>query len=411
MRPLEGIRVLDFSRHFAGAGGSRILANFGAEVLRVEWPEPPGLDFLRHMGPADGIEGINRSGMFNDINVDKRSMTLNMGTAEGRDIARELVKISNVIFESMTPGVMKAWGLDYETVRQLRPDIVYVSCSGFGQTGPKANWRSYGIPSAAHAGTAHLAGLPGRPPAGWQFQIGDSYAMMNAAMWLMAGIHYQRETGKSVFIDAPQTQGVITTGNQFVLDNSVNGTKTRRPDFPPGNKRLHPQVAPHDAFPCLGTDTWCVIAVYTEKEWAGLKVAMGNPKWAEASTYRTAKGRHENQGSLDEQLAGWTRGIERHALARLLQSHGVRAGVVQTVQDRLNWDRQLEHRGTYAIFEHPETGPRRHETVAAKLSKTPYEMRAAAPQIGQDNDYVFRGLLKMSDDDIERLKADDVIRM
>ena len=411
MQPLEGVRILDFSRQFAGAGGTRILANYGAEVLRVEWPDPPGLDFIRLLGPADGIEGINRGGMFNGMNVDKRSFTLNMGTAEGRRIAQELVKISDVVFDNMTPRVMKGWGLDYETLRQLRGDIVYVTCSGYGLTGPAANYRSYGMPSAAHTGTVHLAGLPGRPPAGWGFQIGDSYAMANAAMWVFAGLQYQRTTGRSVTIDAAQTQGDMTILSQFFLEYSVNGTKTRRPDFPPGNKRLHPQVAPHNAYPCFGKDNWCAITVYSEEEWAGLKAAMGNPAWAEAPEYESAEGRYERQEALDEQLAAWTRGMERYALARLLQSHGVRAGVVQTIQDRMRWDRQLEHRGTYAIFEHPETGPRRHETVAARLPKSPYQPKRAAPLMGEDNGYVFRDLLKISEAEIEQLKAADVIRM
>lgn len=409
-RPLSGIRILDFSRQFAGALGTRFLAGFGAEVLRAEWPEPPGFDFVRTLIPAENLPGFNRGGMFNGANVDKRSFTLNMGTQEGRELAKELVKISDVVYENMTPRVMDNWGMGYEALTAIKPDIIYVSCSGFGRTGPTAHYRSYGSPSQAHTGIVHLAGIPGRPPAGWGFQIGDTHAGTNNALTVLMALHQRRRTGKGLFVDSAQTQGNITLSGVDILEHSANGTLKQRPDFPPANKRLHPRVAPHNVYPCLGNDRWCAIAVLDDAEWRSLKDAMGNPAWAERPELDTAEGRCAHEDELDREIADWTMDRDRFAVARKLQGHGVRAGVVQDARDRLNWDRQLAHRGTYAIYDHPEVGPRRHETVAAKLSRDPYAVQNAAPQIGADNDYVFGELLGLSPERMKALEAADAIR-
>lgn len=412
MQPLDGVRILDFSRQFAGAGGTRILATLGAEVIKVEWPEPPGFDFIREMVvPTEMEVGINRGGLFNGMNVEKRSFTLNMAHEDGRRVARELVAVSNMVFDNMTPRVMKNWGMDYETLRGIRSDIVTVSCSGYGQTGPWANYRSYGMPSAAHTGLVHMVGLPGRAPAGWGFQIGDSHGMANAALWAVAALYYQRATGRGVNVDAAQTQGNVAMLAQYFLANSVNGMVTRRPDWPPGNRRLAPRVAPHNAYRCLGDDTWCAIAVHDEAEWQRLVGAMGSPAWAHEARFATMTERCDNEEALDALVTSWTRRHERFALARRLQRHGVRAGVVQSVRDRMDWDRQLAHRGAYAVYDHPEVGPRRHETVAAHFSGSEYEPVRAAPLMGEDNTYVLRDLLGKSDEEIAKLVDSDVVRM
>jgi crotonobetainyl-CoA:carnitine CoA-transferase CaiB-like acyl-CoA transferase len=411
MEALEGVRILDFSRQLAGAAGTRHLAGFGAEVLRAEWPDPPGLDFVRFIMPADGQPGINRGGMFNSLNVDKRSFTLNMATEGGRKLALRLVEISDVVYENMTPHVMKGWGLDYEALVRIRPDIIYVSCSGFGQSGPGAHYRSYGQPSAAHTGLIQLAGIPGRPPAGWGFQFGDTHAAATNAIAVLMALEYRRTTGRGVFIDSAQTQGNVTIQSPFFLEHSVNGTVFRREGYPDGNARSDPPVSPHNAYPCGGeVDAWCVIAVYSEGEWAALKAAMGSPAWAETEDFATAEARYAHRGELDAYIAEWTRSQNRFDLADHLQDRGVRAGVVQNIHDRMDRDPQLSHRQTYMEFPHSEVGPRRHETVGAKLSKSPYRMKSGSPLIGEDNGYVYGTLLGLSTDEIDQLKAADVVR-
>ncbi len=411
MGPLEGVRVLDFSRHLAGAGATHILANYGAEVIRAEWPENPGLDFSRLMYGADGIPGLNRSALFNNINMDKMSFTLNMKHPKALDLARRLMAISDIFIENMTPGVIQRMGLDYEAMKAIKPDVIYLSVSGWGQTGPRRNFRSYGMSSSAHVGMAYLAGLPDRPPAGWQFAFCDHSTAWLASATIMNALHYRRRTKRGVFIDMPQTQTGVTFVAPFFLDKSVNGRSARRPDFPNGNRREHPMAAPHTAFRCAGEENWCAIAVYNDGEWAGLKAAMGDPEWAAEPRFATQRDRWDQQDELEERIGAWTKDQERYSLANLLQQHGVPAGVVQTPRDRIEWDIQLEHRGTYQVYHHPEVGPRRHETVAARLSKSPYKPMRAAPLMGQHNDYVFRELLGLSQAEIDELEEEDSIRM
>ena len=408
--PLEGVRVLDFSRQFAGALGTRILAAFGAEVLRVEWPEPPGLDFVRMISPADGMPGFNRGGMFNGANMDKRSFTLNMAEDEGRALALRLAAMSDVVYENMTPRVMKKWGMDYDSLTAVRADIIYASCSGFGQTGPTSHYPSYGSPSQAHSGIVHLAGRPGAPPAGWGFQIGDTHAGAANAISVLMALHHHRATGRGSFIDAAQTQGNVTLLSEYLLEFAVNGRDVAGPEFPPANRRLHPRVAPHNAYPCLGEDRWCAIAAFTDEEWHGLVDALGRPAWALAGEYEKAAGRWDRQDDIDAGITDWTMDRDRHLVAAVMQRHGVPAGVVQDARDRLDWDRQLAHRGTYAVFDHPEVGPRRHETVGAKLSRHPYEAGGAAPLLGQHNDYVFGHLLGLTDEEMADLEERDIVR-
>jgi crotonobetainyl-CoA:carnitine CoA-transferase CaiB-like acyl-CoA transferase len=195
-----------------------------------------------------------------------------------------------------------------------------------------------------------------------------------------------------------------------LFDFSVIGRVARVPFFPLRIRRLHPRIAPHNVYPCTGEDSWCAIAVYSEEEWQGLKTAMGSPAWADSDNYNNGSARIEHEDELDRLIGRWTSEHERHSLAALLQEHGVRAGAVQNARDRIEWDQQPAHRDTYAIYEHPEAGPRRHETVGARLSKNPYRPKRAAPLMGQDTDDVLRVLLGYSDDRIAELRASDAIR-
>jgi crotonobetainyl-CoA:carnitine CoA-transferase CaiB-like acyl-CoA transferase len=386
---------MDFSRLVAGAGTTRILAGFGAQVIRCEWPDPPAWDNVRQ----------------GHWNLDKLSLTLNMKHPRAMDVARRLLAISDVFTENMRPRAMRSLGLDYETVRELKPDIIYLSMSGWGRDGPRAGWGSYGASSAAHTGISFLCGLPDRPPAGLAVAYADENPPWLAASAVLMALHYRRRTGEGMYIDMAQTQAAASLTKHFYLDRSVNGRSARRPGFPPGNAREHPPSAPHNAFPCRGTDNWCVITVTTDDEWEGLKEAMGFPDWAENPRYGDGKGRFDNRADLEGAVAGWSRGFERYHLASLLQDHGVPAAPVQSSLDLAEYDPQLAHRGTFRIYDHPENGRGRYKTQAPSLSKTPYQPKRAIPTMGEDNYYVLHELLSLSDEEIEALAIEDVIRM
>ncbi len=403
---LDNIRVLDFSRHLAGAGGTRVLANYGAEVLRVEWAAYRAFDFTRLMYPAEGIEGVNRGGMWNNKNIDKLSVTIDVKHPRGAELARRIAAISDVFCVNLTPDSMARVGLDYESLRRVRPDIIYLSISGWGHTGPRRNYRSYGASSMAHVGLAYVCGLRGRPPAGWQFAYVDHTPAFLSVSAVLIALHHRARTGRGQFIDMAQTQAGATLLPVHVLDYTVN---RRRSQPPNGNHRRHPPAAPHNAYPCLGADTWCVIACYTGQEWQALIEAMGHPAWASEPGFATLEQRLRYQDELDTRIAQWTREFERYTLAHLLQARGVPAGVVQTPRDRVEWDPQLRRRGTFTILPHAEVGPRNYDTVAAKLSKAPYIPRGGPPLFGEHNNYALRQLLGLSQSEVDDLVASKLV--
>ncbi len=291
--PLDGVRVLDFTRHLAGAGSTRILATLGAEILRIEWPHPPALDFLRLSGPhADGRPGMNRGGFFAQINVGKRSVAIDMATDAGKGIARELIPHCDVIAESFSPGVMKRWGLDYEAARALRADVIYLSASGFGQTGPYAGYRSVGPTAQAYSGLTATSGLPEREPAGWGFSYMDHMgAVMNAAAILM-GLERRRATGEGEFFDAGQSQHGCALLGPMLLDVSLNGSRVH----PKGNRDLYGNFCPNNAYRCRGEDSWLAISVREPEEWAALCAVIGADDLAGRAELATLAGRlaHED---------------------------------------------------------------------------------------------------------------------
>jgi crotonobetainyl-CoA:carnitine CoA-transferase CaiB-like acyl-CoA transferase len=417
---LAGIRVVDLTRFLAGAGGTRILADFGAEVIRVEWRMYPALDFVRFMPPyapnAEGEEeaGINRSGFFNNINADKLGVTLNIAEPAGKEILRRLIKTADVVAESYSAGVMKRWGFGYEDLKQLRPDIIYVAQSGFGHSGPYQNYRTYGPTAQAFAGLTLMSGLPGEAPAGWGYSYMDHIAGWFGAIAALQALHHRRRTGEGQFIDLAQAQAGCTITGPFTLDYTVNGRPYRRPGNPPGNRADHPLTAPHNTYRCAGKDPldqdeWVAIACFSDAEWEGLVTAMDAPEWAREERFQTLLGRLQHQDALDAHIAEWTATQEKHAVAERLQAAGVPAGAVQSAQDRLENDPQLAARGLYVELEHAEQGRRLFENVPVHLSATPGRLRRPAPLIGEHNDYVFRELLGMSDAEVDQLSAADVI--
>lgn len=395
MGPLQGIRVMDFLRMVNGAEATRMLAAFGAEVIRVEWPEGSAADPVR-------------TGQYN---LDKLSITMNMKRPEAIQLAKRLAAISDIFAENMRPSTVPALGLSYETLKEVKPDLIYLSMSGWGQTGPKREWSSLGAAAAAHGGVTFLTGLPGRPAAGPNTTIGDDAPPWLATGAILAALRYRRRTGKGMYIDMAQTQSQASFMKMFYLDRSVNGRTARRPDFPPGNRRDFPPSAPHNAFPCTGENSWCAITVTTNRQWEGLKKAMNDPDWCDDKRFSDPVGRYQCHSELEAKISEWTRSFDRFYLASLLQEHGVPAGPVETPMDLAEFDTQLAHRGTWQIYEHPERGPGRFKVLVPKLSKSPYQPKRSIPQVGEDCLYVYHELLGLSDMEIEELAAKDVIRL
>ena len=429
VRPLEGVRIADLTWLLAGAGGPRLLASLGAEIIRIEWKDR--LDFLRYMPPfaerkdaqaekagamdltsldKSKVQSVNRGGYFNDINAGKYGISLNMKDPKGRELFKKLVAVSDVVVEAFTAETMQKWGLGYDTLKAIKPDIIYMQQPGWGYKGPYVKYASYGPIAQAASGLTEQSGLPApHPPAGWGFSYMDWSGAYYCAMAILMAVYYKKRTGKGQYLDCSQVEPGITMTGTAVLDHSVNGRSYHRT----GNRSPYKPAAPHGAYPCQGDDRWIAIAVTSEEEWQALVQEMGNPDWAGQEQFASLNARLQHQDELDRLVSAWTQGQEPFALQEQLQAAGVPAGVCQTAQDRIERDPQLKHLDWLIPLEHTEIGtwPVKdipfHFTNATVNQGGPTER--AAPCYAEDNDYVYKELLGLSQAEMDAFAEEGII--
>ena len=387
---LQNIRILDFSWVLAGPYATRILADFGAEVIKVQ-PLTPETE-----------EDTFSKGYYNTWNRNKLGITLNLNKPQGVAIAKRLVSISDAVVENFTPRVMTNWGLDYESLKQIKPDIIMLSMSTMGSTGPWRDYVGFGPTVQAFSGITYLTSYPGKPPLGLGYSYADHVAGLMAALALLGALEYRRRTGEGQYIDVSQVEAMASLLGDAIVDYTLHD----RPPEPVGNSST--RAAPHGVYRCRGDDLWCAIAVFTEEEWQGFKRALGNPSWAEDSCFATLTSRRENADELNKLVEKWTRQNSAEKVMAWLQEQGVAAGVVQDASDLAN-DPQLKQRGFFVELDHPELGKTISDATPIRLSDTPAEYNRAAPTPGQDNDYVYKKLLGMSEDEMTELDEQGVI--
>ena len=396
---LDGIRVCDLTWIIAGPTATRVLADFGAEVICVEHEQ--AIDSVRLGRPIVGdTPTLNNSGFFNYFNRNKKSMQLNVRHPMGMDVLRRLIAVSDIVIENFSSGVMTSWGLDYPQLKEIRPDIIYCSVSGFGHSGRDKAFTTWGPTAQALSGLTFTSGLPGLPPAGWGYSYMDHTAGYVAASAIMMALHHRNRTGEGQHIDISQVEAGIVLNGPAILDYTVNGRKWRREGMPPGNRAWEPRVAPHNAYPCAGDDRWVAIACMNDAEWEALVRAMDEPHWAREPKWDSNEGRLANQDELDERIGEWTSEFVDYEAMELLQAAGVRAGVVQKAGDRFERDPQLAARDWWHRLTHAEIGEADFDGVVPKLSLTPGALRTASPVLGSDTHAVLRDVLGMSEDEI-----------
>ena len=409
-RALDGVRVLDFTWVRAGPMATRWLGIFGAEVIKVEWPER--LDSFRRnvVTVPTGIEpGPNSPGMFADQHVNKRGITLNVRSDKGMDILKRLIAVSDIVIENFSSRVMQSWGLGYEEQKKLNPEIIYVSMAGLGQTGPDHAYTTMGPSAQALSGQTFLSGLPGQPPAGWGWSYMDDSGGMYGAISALTALRHRDATGEGQHVDLSQmTTGITLIGSAF-LDKTVNGRPSRRPGYPPGNRATWPgtpvmnnyrgpTTAPHNTYRTSGDDynAWCVIACFSDDEWTNLVNVMGCPDWAKDAKFTSLAGRLQYQEALDQGIESWTRTLDKYDIMERCQNAGVRAMPVQSSENRVEHDPQLKARGMFSELEHPVVGVRKVQNAPFRLSKNSVEINRHAPLIGQHTVEVMEGLLGIS---------------
>ena len=418
---LSGVRVVDFTWVRAGPQTTRILSMFGAEVIRVEWPD--SADTIRHAAPARGVAPSLNSGVdFNNFACNKLSATLNVRSSKGMDLVKELISVSDVVIENFSSRILEKWGLGYEQLKEVNPTVVYVSMAGFGHRGRHRDYDTWGPAVQAVSGLTFMSGAPGKPPAGWGYSYMDHTGGYYGAMAVLAALHYRHESGRGQYVDLAQVDvGCTLTGAAF-LDYSVNGRKSDREGMPPGNRTYWPgaslantyrgpHAAPHNSYKCKGSDphAWCVIVCYTDEEWRALVKAMGDPEWAHDAKYDTLLGRLEHQEAMDLKIEGWTKERNKYEVMAKLQAAGVASAPVQSMVDRAENDPQLQHRGTFtASTSHPLLGEKIFEGMPMQLRNAPWELWRHGPTIGEDNDYVFDDLLGMRSGERDALEGENV---
>jgi len=367
-----------------------MLADFGAEVIKVQ--------------PLLSSEADDRfsRGYYNTWNRNKLGITLNLDKPEGVALAKRLVGISDAVVENFTPRVMANWGLGYDSLRKLKPDIIMLSMSIMGQTGPWRDYVGFGPTVQAFSGMTRLTSFPDKPPAGPGFAYADHVAGLYASLALLGALEYRRRTGQGQYIDVSQVEAMTSLLGGAIMDYSASGNEAA----PLGNSSS--LAAPHNVYRCRGDDRWCAIAVFTDEEWQGFKRALGNPSWAEDEKFAALSGRLDNGEELDRLVAAWTEEHTADEVMSRLQENGVAAGVVQDASD-LASNPQLRARDFFIELDHPELGKTVSDAAPIKLSQAPARYNRAAPTLGQDNDYVYRHLLGMSEPEVAGLRKNGVI--
>ena len=409
--PLEGVKVLDFTWVGVGPITMKYLADHGAEVIHVESVTRP--DVLRSLMPfKDAEPGFNRSQFPANYNTSKYGLGLNMAKPEARELVKRLITEwrPDIIAESFTPRAMRNWGLDYENVKKLKPDIVYFSTCQQGQTGPHAMYAGYGNLAAAFAGYYTITGWPDREPAAPYGAYSDFINPPNALAAVIAALEFRRRTGRGQHLDLSQFECAAQFMTPAIMDFVINGRVMSRR----GNS--DDAYAPHGAYPCKEEvrpltgkgQSWCAISVSSDEEWKALCNAMGKPAWANDVRFSTFEGRRGNEEEIDRLLGEWTAQHEAQELMRLLQEASVPAGAVQSQAD-LREDPQLQHQGFFQWLDHTECGPMPYDGLQFLLSKTPGKLRMPHALVGEHNEFVMKELLGLSDDEIADLIIEEVL--
>ena len=390
--PLHGIRVLDFTWMLAGPYATRLLADFGAEVIKVQSKQT-----------ATGAED-NQTGYFATWNRNKLGITLDMGKPGARDVVIELVKKCDIVMENFTPRVMRNWGLDYGQLQEVNPGLVMVSLSGFGRSGPWQDYAALGPTAQALSGlTEHTSYQPGSP-CGIGFALADHISGLYAALAALSALRRREYTGLGEYIEISELEAACSTLGPELISLSIGGSASG----PRGNVPSRRPAAPYGCYPCRGEDRWCVIAAYDEEEWRALCLAMGNPAWAQQHKFSDIAGRCDNSEEMDRLIGEWTSTHTRREVVQVLQEAGVTAAAVNDASD-LAGDPHLRERGFFVEMEHPALGKIRADGNPIRLSATPACFDRAAPLLGADNRRVLLDMPGMDRERFDSLVSQGVI--
>lgn len=403
--PLEGIRVADFSWVWAGPFSTMLMAMLGAEVIKVEGHKRT--DLLRHSviwplaDPAPSDVPPNQGLGFNSLNMNKKSLTLDLSKPEGAFLAQQLASKCDVVLDNMRAGAMDRLGLGYEDLRKLRPDIIVISLASRGKEGPERDFPGYASIHNAVGGVAYMTGYPDDAPSTTTGGDPDLMNSTTSAFAVLAAIYHRMKTGEGQFIDYSQCEAVTSLVGEAVLAYQMTGKVSERI----GN--AHPYYAPHNVYHCWGVDHWLALEVHNDTEFASLAQVIGKPELAQDKRYKTMKARKRNERSLNGIIEEWTRQRDRDWMVNEFCKAGIAAAPSRDWQD-IYADPHLHSREAFIKVEHPELGPLELVGVPWKMSDcAPPHNRA--PLLGEHNDYVLRQILGLSEDQVRELREKEII--
>jgi crotonobetainyl-CoA:carnitine CoA-transferase CaiB-like acyl-CoA transferase len=376
--PLQGVRILDFSWVLAGPYVTRLLADFGAEVIKIQSPQKESSDLFSR-------------GYYNTWNRNKFGLGINLSQPSGKEIICQLVKVSDVVVENFSPRVMAGWELDYEHLKSIKEDIVMLSMSISGHSGPEQDYSGFGPTVHALAGMTSMTAYPGDAPCGPGFAYADHAAALYGSLAVLGALEFRRKSGQGQYIDLSQKETLASLMNgELWKSNRANES------FIQG------------VYACRGIDKWCAITIDSESEWLAFKALMDNPQWAEGSRFVCSSTRHVNADELDKLINQWTGQRTAEDVESLLQSAGIAACEVKSSADLME-DKQLKSRGFFVHLEHPTMGETLADASPIRLRQTPAAYRSAAPEKGQDTSQVLKKILGLKTEVVEDLKQSGII--
>jgi benzylsuccinate CoA-transferase BbsF subunit len=402
-RPLDGIRVVDLTHVFAGPTCSRILADLGADVIRFE--SPNRMDVTRNLIITDN-DGLDhpwlRASYFAIRNANKREMVIDLAKPDGLAIVKKLIATADVVSESFTPRVMGQFGLAYDDLVKIKPDIIMISLSGYGQNGPMRDFGAYGMGLEPASGISSITGYADGPPIRTGLSFTDPYSGFVGAGAVLTALHYRRRTGTGQYIDLSEQEAAIPVMGAALFEQQMSHRTPARK----GNR--NDWAAPQGCYRCSGDDRWAVISCTSDDEFARLAKATGHAEWLGDDRFATVLARHEHHDALDQAITAWTSQLDPYAVMHTLQAAGVKSAAVLDGRDAL-LDPHVRARQQFDIVDQPKLGKRlMPKHTAARFGRFDTAPRRPAPLLGEHNDEILEEL-GYSEGEIAELRENKVI--
>ncbi|MDG2277849.1 MAG: CoA transferase [Pseudomonadales bacterium] len=405
---LKKYRICDFTGQLAGAGATKWLSAFGAEIIRIEDPVRDGRwDILRGMAPfKDGQSGLEFGGGFNNHNTDKLGITLNLREDKAKEILTEIIKISDAVTENFAAGVLDKWGFGYEELKAIKPDIIYVSNCGFGHVGPYHEYKTWGPIVQAVSGLTFSSTLPNQPPAGWGYSYMDHTGGYYMAMSILLALIHREKTGEGQWVDLACTEAATTLNGPALLDWTVNGKPMRQDVQTTSNRSQYQDMAPHGIYPCQGEDHWIAISCRHDTDWQKLATVI-DADWT--GPFEQAVHRVAHQDELDQKLISWTQNADKFELQTQLRALPIPAAAVLKPAERIDEDPSTARFGLWPTVEHTAIGKARVDGLPVHFSDSDWHMARGAPCLSEHTKDVLTRLLGYDDLEISELYEQGVL--